>query len=142
MNSANVGIFRPHPRDDAILRLICFPFAGGGASTYRLWPRHLPASVDVIAVHPAGRAHRFREAPLRNIGEMVAAYRVDLQPWLDRPVAVFGHSLGAVVAAEFARALEAERHPPVQLFVSSRPRLYLRRPIHALPEAEFIDAMN
>ena len=73
---------------------------------------------------------------------MVAAYRVDLQPWLDRPVAVFGHSLGAVVAAEFARALEAERHPPVQLFVSSRPRLYLRRPIHALPEAEFIDAMN
>jgi len=73
---------------------------------------------------------------------MVAAYRSDLHRWLDRPVALFGHSLGAVVAAEFARELEAEGHPPVQLFVSSRPRLHLRRPIHALPEAEFINAMN
>ena len=142
MDWANVGIFRPQPRDDAVLRLICFPFAGGGASTYRLWSRHLPDTVDVIAVHPAGRAHRYREAPLRSINAMVAAHRADLQPWLDRPVALFGHSLGAIVAAEFARALEAEGNPPVHLFVSSRPRLDLRRHIHALEEAEFIDAMN
>ena len=73
---------------------------------------------------------------------MVAAYRSDLQPWLDRRVALFGHSLGAVIAAEFARALEAEGNPPVHLFVSSRPRLDLRRHIHALPETEFIEAMN
>lgn len=63
MNGA--GLYHPAPRHNASLRLVCFPFAGGGAAAYRLWPRHLPSSIDVVAVHSAGRAHRLREPPLR-----------------------------------------------------------------------------
>jgi medium-chain acyl-[acyl-carrier-protein] hydrolase len=125
-----------------VVRLLCFPFAGGGGATFRLWPRNLPSSIDVIAVHPPGRAHRLREAPHRRIADMVSSYRQDLDPYLDRPIALFGHSLGAIVAADFARLLTAEGRPPVQLFVSARPRPEPERSIHTLAEPEFITAMN
>jgi medium-chain acyl-[acyl-carrier-protein] hydrolase len=137
------GLYRPAPRHDARLRLVCFPFAGGGAAAYRLWPRHLPSSIDMISVHPAGRAHRLRESPLRRIEAMATAYLDDLEPLLDRPVALFGHSLGGIVAAECARILQAEDRGPVHLFVSSRPALRDGpQMIHRLPDREFIAAMN
>lgn len=140
----DAGLYRPAPRPDASLRLVCFPFAGGGAASYRLWPQYLPSSIDVIAVHPAGRAHRLREPPLRRVEAMAAAYLGDLEPLLDRPVALFGHSLGAIIAAECARVLQAAGRQPVHLFVSSRPVLREEesQKIHLLPDREFIAAMN
>jgi medium-chain acyl-[acyl-carrier-protein] hydrolase len=141
---SGAGLYHPAPRPNASVRLVCFPFAGGGAAAYRLWPRHLPSSIDVVAVHPAGRAHRLRERPLRRVEAMVAAYLDDLAPLLDRPVALFGHSLGAIIAAECARVLEAQGCQPVHLFVSSKPALRDNesQKIHLLPDPEFIAAMN
>jgi medium-chain acyl-[acyl-carrier-protein] hydrolase len=138
------GLYRPAPRLNPALRLVCFPFAGAGAAAYRLWPRHLPPSIDVVAVHPAGRAHRLREQPLRRVEAMVTAYLDDLEPLLDRPVALFGHSLGAIVAAECAHVLQARGREPVHLLVSSRPALRTdeSEKIHLLPDRDFIAAMN
>jgi medium-chain acyl-[acyl-carrier-protein] hydrolase len=104
----------------------------------------LPSSIDVVAVHPAGRAHRLREPPLRRVETMAAEYLNDLEPLLDRPVALFGHSLGGIVAAECARVLQAAGRQPVHLFVSSRPALRDDQSprIHLLPDGEFIAAMN
>jgi medium-chain acyl-[acyl-carrier-protein] hydrolase len=140
----DAGLYRPAPRLNPALRLVCFPFAGAGAAAYRLWPRHLPASIDVIAVHPAGRAHRLREPPLRRVESMATAYLDDLEPLLDRPVALFGHSLGAIVATECARILQGRGREPIHLFVSSRPALRTdeSQKIHLLPDREFIAAMN
>ncbi|GGC78339.1 hypothetical protein GCM10010994_40720 [Chelatococcus reniformis] len=74
---------------------------------------------------------------------MVEALLDEMSNWIDRPLAIFGHSLGAVVASECARALEARGHEPAHLFVSARP---FRRPaearIHDLPDTEFVTAMN
>jgi medium-chain acyl-[acyl-carrier-protein] hydrolase len=140
----DAGLYRPAPRLNPALRLVCFPFAGGGAAAYRLWPLHLPSSIDVIAVHPAGRAHRLREPPLRRVESMATAYLDDLEPLLDRPVALFGHSLGAIVATECARILQSKGSEPIHLFVSSRPALRTDQSpeIHLLPDGEFIAAMN
>jgi medium-chain acyl-[acyl-carrier-protein] hydrolase len=141
---SQAGLYRPQPRADASLRLVCFPFAGGGSASYRLWPRHLPLSIDVVAVHPPGRAHRLREPPLRRVETMAAQYLDDLEPLLDRPVALFGHSLGGIVAAECARILQTSGRQPVHLFVSSRPAIRNDQSptIHLLPDREFIAAMN
>jgi medium-chain acyl-[acyl-carrier-protein] hydrolase len=139
---ADAGIFRPEPRDNAAVRFVCFPFAGGGAAAFRLWPKHLPLAVDVVSVHPAGRAHRLREPPLHRVADMVEAYARNLEPFLDRPVAIFGHSLGAIVAGEFARKLQAEGRAPVHLFLSARVRREEGRTIHALAEPRFIEEMN
>ncbi|CAN5247814.1 alpha/beta fold hydrolase [soil metagenome] len=143
MTVGGAGIYRPSPRQNPSVRLFCFPFAGGGAASYRLWPRHLPESVDLIAYHPAGRAHRLREPSLTSIDAMVDTILAELSEWMDRPFAIFGHSLGAVVAGECARVLQARGRPPVHLFVSARPpRRAHDTQIHSLSDAEFIAAMN
>jgi len=43
---------RPNPA--ARVRLLCLPFAGGGASSYRIWPNYLPLTVEVCAAQPPG----------------------------------------------------------------------------------------
>lgn len=140
----DTDLYRPTPRLNAAVRLVCFPFAGGGAVAYRLWTQHLPSSIELISVHPAGRAHRSREAPLRRVEAMATEYLEKLEPLLDRPLALFGHSLGAIVAIECARILQARGLDPVHLFVSSRSALPVdeSRKIHHLSDREFIAAMN
>jgi medium-chain acyl-[acyl-carrier-protein] hydrolase len=136
-------LYRPKPRNNPILRLFCFPYAGAGAAAYRLWPNHLPESIEVVAVHPPGRAHRLREPPLTRIETMVESALTHLGSLLDRPFAVFGHSLGAVVAGEFARVLQTQGRPAAHLFVSSRPSPRgVEQPVHQLPQDDFLDAVN
>jgi medium-chain acyl-[acyl-carrier-protein] hydrolase len=125
------------------LRLFCFPYAGAGATAYRLWPNHLPNDIEVVAVHPPGRAHRLREPPLTRIDTMVENALTSLTCLMDRPVAVFGHSLGAVVAGEFVRVLQERGHLVSHLFVSSRPPLReAARQLHQLPDEDFLAEMN
>jgi surfactin synthase thioesterase subunit len=119
------------PRAGARLRLYCLPFAGGGASSYRAWPDRLPADVEVVPVQPPGRENRLGEDPLRRLDDLVGALLEALLPWLrERPFAFFGHSLGAIVALEAARALALRQAPlPRHVILSARaaPHLPLRR---------------
>lgn len=110
------------PSDDSSMRLFCFPHAGAGASSFRDWPRHLPEHVAVCPVQLPGRETRFREAPFTSVEPLVSELVYALNPYLDRPFALYGHSVGALVAFEFARALRREGLPqPAHLFVSGRP---------------------
>jgi medium-chain acyl-[acyl-carrier-protein] hydrolase len=102
------------------VRLFCFPYAGGGAAAYRLWPRLLD-SVDLCAIQLPGRANRLHERPLDDMESLVDRVRLELLPYLDKPFAFFGHSMGAVVSAEVCRLLAKRGEPlPMQLFVSGR----------------------
>jgi medium-chain acyl-[acyl-carrier-protein] hydrolase len=129
------------PLADSRLRLFCLPFAGGGASAYRLWPRYLPDDIEVRAVQPPGRENRIRETPLKCVADLVAELLPVVTPLLDRPYALFGHSLGSHVAFELSRELVARGRPrPVRLFASgsSAPHLPQKPPLRAhLPEGEF-----
>lgn len=114
-------VVRPRPDPRAHLRLFCFPFAGGGATTYRGWPAHLPPDIEVVAVQLPGREDRLREEPFTDVFELTPVVAQALAPYLDRPFALFGHSMGALVAFELARALERAGGPaPEHLFVSAR----------------------
>ncbi|MFI9239250.1 thioesterase II family protein [Streptomyces sp. NPDC053079] len=109
------------PRPAARIRLICFPHAGGAASAFRGWAAGLPASVEVTAVQFPGRQDRYDETPPSDMAALVAAITEEIGPLLDRPVAFFGHSMGATVAYEVARALPRELRPAlVHLFASAR----------------------
>jgi pyochelin biosynthesis protein PchC len=106
----------------ASVRLVCFPHAGAGASSYRLWPSLLPRSVEVLAAQLPGREDRLREAPLRDWEELVAATVAGLRPHVALPFALFGHSMGAALALDVARTLEASGGPPPRhVFVAGRP---------------------
>jgi medium-chain acyl-[acyl-carrier-protein] hydrolase len=130
----------------AARRLICLPYAGGTAATYRAWTQALPDDVEVLTVRLPGREPPFRDRPLDSIGEIVDFVRCGLTGLDELPFAIFGHSMGALVAFELTVALEADgdRSPDV-LFVSSRRSPEERSvldPVHQLPDDDFLDAMQ
>jgi medium-chain acyl-[acyl-carrier-protein] hydrolase len=130
------------PNPQARLRLFCFPYAGIGASIFRTWSDGLPADVEVCPVQFPGRGTRLMEAPFTQLSPLVQALAQTLVPLLDKPFAFFGHSLGALVGFELARQLRRQSGvQPVRLFVSAdrAPQIpHRERPIHALPEGEFL----
>jgi acyl transferase domain-containing protein/surfactin synthase thioesterase subunit len=120
----------PRPNATAKIRLFCFPFAGGGAATYRPWVEALPASIEVVAIEPPGRASRIHEPPLHTLEAFLDALVPALLPYLDKPFAFFGHCLGGLTLFATARLLLNEhRLPPQHLFVSgARPPHRLLQP--------------
>ncbi|HEY2665683.1 MAG TPA: alpha/beta fold hydrolase [Actinomycetota bacterium] len=133
--------FRRHA-GTARLRLFCFPFAGGGASTFRAWPTLVPNQVEVCAVQLPGRETRLFEARFTSLGDAVGPVVEAMRPYLDVPCALFGHSLGAALAYEVAVALSEVSPPaPVHLFVSGRggPSLGAETAhTFSLPEEDFV----
>jgi surfactin synthase thioesterase subunit len=90
--------------------------------TQHAWAE-LPPSIEVMPVLLPGRAQRLAEPPLDSVEAMAAGALRGLRPMLDeRPYALFGHSLGASVALEFARLVAAEGGvaQPLHLIVSAR----------------------
>ncbi|MFE7558236.1 thioesterase II family protein [Kitasatospora sp. NPDC057500] len=105
------------PRPFAAMRLICFPHAGGSSHFFRDWHKGLP-ELEVHLVCYPGRADRFGESTATDLVAMAGEITAAVGPLLDRPTVLFGHSMGAVVAYETARALEAGGARLSHLFVS------------------------
>ena len=142
----NVWILGARPRPSARRRLFCLPYAGGAASVYRSWAEMLPADVEVCPVQLPGRGSRFREAPFRKVADLVPALAEGLLPLLDLPFALFGHSMGAVVAFELARELRRRgADAPVLLALSGHQaplRPDAEPPFAHLPDAEFLEEVR
>jgi acyl transferase domain-containing protein/surfactin synthase thioesterase subunit/acyl carrier protein len=108
-----------HPNPRATMRLFCFPFAGGGAATFRSWTQRLDPSIELVAIEPPGRQTRIEEAPIRELATFVEQLVDVLRPFLDKPFAVYGHCLGALTLFETVHALISRYGlAPVHVFVS------------------------
>ena len=100
-------------------RLFCLPWAGGGALPYRAWREPLSHLVAVAPVRLPGRETRAGEAPFERMAPLVEALLAQIRPFLDTPFMLFGHSMGAGIAFELARALRSAGLPqPLSLHVS------------------------
>jgi len=134
------------PRVNARVRLFCFPFAGGSAAAFRTWSSLLSSTIDVQAIQLPARATRLRDTPVDRMDVIVDQLVPSLAPYLDRPYAFFGHSMGALLAFEVARRLESEDvRPPDHVIVSSRRAPHLRHSeslLHPLPDDEFVREIN
>ncbi|MFJ9153077.1 thioesterase II family protein [Streptomyces sp. NPDC102270] len=124
--------------------LLCFPFAGAGASFFTPWQRYGLKATRIHPVQLPGRERRLDDPPFPDVftavesmaDELIA--EADLSPG---PVALFGHSFGAVLAYEMARQLGDKKGIPVaHLFVSGSAGPMTRREVGAtgLPDEEFL----
>lgn len=121
-------IRRFHPAPGSRVKLVCFPHAGGSASFFFPFSQALHPQVEVLSVQYPGRQDRRTEQPAQDIRDLADQIAVALEPWRGDPLALFGHSMGAIVAFEVALRLETLwGTPPVTLFASGRRAPGLRR---------------
>jgi surfactin synthase thioesterase subunit/glycosyltransferase involved in cell wall biosynthesis len=132
--------------EDVQLRLFCFPYAGAGAAAYRSWIDQLGPGVAVSPARLPGRETRMAESPFTDMGHLVAALHNAIVPFLDTPFAFFGHSMGAVIAFELARALRRHNEREPVCVIASGARAPQFRLGHVPPpepsEEEFIHELR
>jgi len=100
--------------------MFCFPYAGAGASIYRGWGKLFPAELELFAVQAPGRETRFSEPFVTSISALARAAAEAILEATNKPIILFGHSLGAACAYETAQALERAGRSPELLIVSGR----------------------
>ncbi|EXU66165.1 thioesterase [Streptomyces sp. PRh5] len=100
-------ITRPHPRPWASRRLVCLGFAGGGTVAFRPWARQLPVDVELRAVCYPGRELRYGEEISGGWQGLVTDCADAVMNEVRGPYVLYGHSMGALVAYEVARALQS-----------------------------------
>jgi medium-chain acyl-[acyl-carrier-protein] hydrolase len=141
MKSASPWIAYHRPLARASLRLFCFPHAGGSAHLFRTWPEALREEIEVCPVELPGRGLRIRESFFESIEDLAASAAVGMAELFEEPFALFGHSMGALIAFELARILETQQAvSPVALLAAGAVAPPLRRveaPSWHFPDAEF-----
>jgi surfactin synthase thioesterase subunit len=137
---------RPVRASGATLELFCLPHAGAGATLYRGWGEELPESIIVSPVQLPGRENRYGEAARTSITEISTELALVLAGAITGPYALFGCSMGALIAYETALQLRrlgltmpaglvvAAHQPPHQRLA--------RKKIWQLPKPEFLEELR
>ncbi|MDH6168361.1 surfactin synthase thioesterase subunit [Variovorax boronicumulans] len=103
----------------APLSLLCLPCAGASAAAYLRWRRFLPPWVRVVPVELPGRGIRMGEAFFEDFDALVARLCAEQAEAMRGDFAIFGHSMGALLAHGVSRRLQAlQRRMPRALLVS------------------------
>jgi medium-chain acyl-[acyl-carrier-protein] hydrolase len=128
------------PRERELL-LLCLPYAGGDASAYRSWSARLSTSVRVGCAELPGRGDFFRLQSLRRLADQVEWLLPEVRE-ISTPLAIFGYSMGALLAFELAHALRAAhaRAPVLLMLAAHAPPSHGTRAriLHTLPDDEFV----
>lgn len=109
------------------------------------WSKHLGQEIECVCIQYPGRAQRMREEPLTRVDDMVTEAEETLAGE-SRPFALYGHSLGGIIAFELAQRLRATGSPqPTHLFIGSTRPPHLKSPfplIHRLPQQDFLERVQ
>ena len=118
------------PSPGARLRLVCFHHAGGAASTFSTWASTLEPDIAVLPVQLPARERRVHEPCPGDLATLVAALDEALDETLSEPYAMYGHSMGALIAYSLVRRrYEAGRTLPVRLLLGAYPAVHLAPPL-------------
>ncbi|BCA53912.1 thioesterase [Nitrospira sp. KM1] len=127
------------------VRVVGIPYAGGGPAMFRSWAQELPSNIELCAVQLPGREGRMKEEPIRDLRDVVDELAEAITGVLDRPIVLFGHSIGGLIAFELTRELRRRYgFEPVHLFVSGcpAPQSSIGELLYDLPDAEFLEHMR
>jgi len=142
----NQWVTCPFPQPEAELRLFCLPFAGGGASIYRGWGKLLGSTVEVCPIQLPGRENRFSEPAFKNVQALAQALANQLQLYSNKPFAIYGHSMGALIAFELTRVLQSNgMEMPEVLMLGAHRAAHLprtRETLYTLDDKTFIERLQ
>ncbi|MFI5993952.1 thioesterase II family protein [Streptomyces sp. NPDC051362] len=135
------SIQRFHAGPEAETQLVCFPHAGGAASAYHPLSTLLGPAVETLAVQYPGRQDRHNDPWIFEIPRLVDQVVADLERWMvpGKKLALFGHSMGAVLAFEAARRLERSGRRLAGIFLSGRQAPTAPRPPQENPTLYSMD---
>jgi len=107
-----IARYRPNPSASSSL---LFFLRGRRASIFRQWPAFLPPDIEICAIQLPGRRIPPRGASVYSSGSLAETLADIIAPYLDRPFAFFGHSMGSLVCFEVARQLAEGEAPRASL---------------------------
>lgn len=127
-------------------RLIWLPHAGGSAATFQEISDRLPRTIEPLAFEYAGRGRRRSEQAKTDLLAIAREVAIACRQVSNAPYALFGHSMGAVVALEACRFLRlGGLRLPDLLIVSGRSpphRPSDRPPLHGLQPNELLQSLT
>ncbi|MFC6632699.1 thioesterase II family protein [Microbulbifer taiwanensis] len=104
------------------LDLFCLPCAGASATMYLRWRRQLPAWIRVLPLELPGRGSRLGEPFVEDFRALVSLLCEEIYLRAPGRWAIFGHSMGALLAFGVAARLQRLRATaPEMLIVSASP---------------------
>ncbi len=104
-----------------LVDLICIPGAGAGASSYRTWQHKLPGYCAMHVCQLPGRENRIDEPAVDSLSvavDQICSAYLDRRT-IEKPLVLYGHSMGGVIAFELARNLQARRRGPAAIVMSA-----------------------
>jgi len=138
-------ISQRYQSESATSRLYCVPYAGGSSAIFSSWSAILGPSVEICPLVLPGREERFSEPAATVMVDLVSQLTHALGEEPGLPFAVFGHSMGGLIAFELARQLQQLAVPmPTQVFLSAcapvRAPERLRR--HQLSDPDLVEELR
>lgn len=127
------------------MRLFCFAYAGGSAAEFLPWQTQLAPHIEVCGIQLPGRGSRWSEVAATEMTSLVEAIAQVIERHAEIPFALFGHSLGAILAFEVARHCQYRALcAPAHLFVSgcNAPLQFVGQQWQDLDDEEFVDALR
>lgn len=127
------------------ISLFCFHHSGGGASTFFPWIEHLSPFIELIAIQLPGRETRFNEKLTNNLDKILESLSEGFNPFKETPFFLFGHSLGGLLAYEFAKKIyENYSVYPKHLIVSAAkaPHIPRKRDLHTLDDRALTEKLK
>jgi medium-chain acyl-[acyl-carrier-protein] hydrolase len=135
-----------YKKTTAKFNVFAFPYAGIGASLYKIDEASIPDNIALIPVQLPGREERILENPFTNMSWLVNKLASEIQSHLDKPFVFFGHCLGALIAFELAHVLKDQYSFELShFFVSACPAPHIHKvdnPKHKLPAEQFLEEVQ
>lgn len=120
--------FAPHKKTEDIIQLFCFPYAGASASIFKSWQSFLPKHIEVVGIQYPGHGNRISEKPYSSSIDIVNELLNNIFNAQTKPFALFGHSMGAMIAFDLAKRLvTSSEQKPIHLFISGLAPPQLRK---------------
>jgi medium-chain acyl-[acyl-carrier-protein] hydrolase len=122
--------------------MICLPFAGGGTAFFQPWTKHANPSLRLRPICLPGREERIMEPAFTQMAPLLDWLDVVLEPFLDRPHVLFGHSMGGIVGYALCQRRMQRGQPLPQALIASAclpPPLRRRVMMHQLDKPALLD---